>query len=108
VGQVLKLPATGTAPSATQRAASAPAPSPSAARPTPTPAADNHKTALKPAAASSSEGLQQRVIADARRVGGNNMHLGIAAKNLVTGDRIAVNAADEFPSASVMKLPILL
>jgi beta-lactamase class A len=87
VGQQLKL--AGTAPSAGLRAAST-------------------STSTLKKKASSAETLQQRVISEARRVGGGNVRLGVAAKNLVTGERIAVNAYDEFPSASVMKLPILL
>jgi beta-lactamase class A len=52
--------------------------------------------------------LQQRVTAAALRVGGSNAHIGFAAANLGTGEKIAWHADDEFPSASVMKLPILV
>ncbi len=34
-------------------------------------------------------------------------HLGVAAKNLKTGEVIAFNAAEKFPTASVIKLPIM-
>jgi beta-lactamase class A len=117
VGQVLKLPPTGTAPSAALRAASAPGPS---SNPIPVSGASRASGSDKPAAQSSAtdkkppakpaatEVLTQRVISEARRVGGPNARFGVVAKNLVTGDRIAVNGGDAFPSASVMKLPILL
>jgi beta-lactamase class A len=36
------------------------------------------------------------------------VHVGVAALNLTTGDKVAWHADDEFPSASVMKLPILV
>jgi beta-lactamase class A len=70
--------------------------------PTTKPAAQVDKKAV------ATQSLQQKVISEARRVGGPNARVGIAAKNLVTGASIAVNAGDEFPSASVMKLPILV
>ncbi|MEO8168359.1 MAG: serine hydrolase [bacterium] len=34
-------------------------------------------------------------------------HLGVAAKNLKTGEVVAFNAAEKFPTASVIKLPIM-
>ncbi|MEK7671783.1 MAG: serine hydrolase, partial [Bacteroidota bacterium] len=34
-------------------------------------------------------------------------HLGVAAKNLKTGEAISFNAAERFPTASVIKLPIM-
>lgn len=35
-------------------------------------------------------------------------HLGIAAKNLMTGDTLGINAHDKFPTASAIKLPIMV
>lgn len=52
--------------------------------------------------------LQQKIASEALRVGGPNVHVGVAATNLATGERVAMHADDEFPSASVMKLPILV
>src|ERR1051326_6796869 len=43
-----------------------------------------------------------------RGLGGQNVHVGVAAINLVSGEKLAWHADDEFPSASVMKLPILV
>jgi beta-lactamase class A len=105
IGQVLRLPATAT----TQRAAtgSSPAPKPQAtpipkpkAAPSPTPTPTPTRPAVSP--------LQQRIAAQAARVGGPNVHVGVAATNLVSGEKVAWHADDEFPSASVMKLPLLV
>lgn len=52
--------------------------------------------------------LQQKVAAEAARVAGTSVHVGVAATNLVTGEKLAWHADDSFPSASVMKLPILV
>ena len=52
--------------------------------------------------------LQQKVLAEAQRVGGPNARVGVAALNLVSGERLALKADESFPSASVMKLPILV
>src|SRR5262249_4751631 len=52
--------------------------------------------------------LQQKVIAEAQRIGGPDARVGVAALNLVSGERISVRADENFPSASVMKLPILV
>ena len=84
IGQVLKLPVTA---GPVQRAATA--------KPKPTPT-----STVSP--------VQQKVISEAIRVGGPNVHVGVSALNLTTGDKIAWHADDEFPSASVMKLPILV
>jgi len=88
VGQVLRLPSTQ------QRTAAAPSPTP---KPKPSPTATP-----KPSP------LQQRVAAEANRVGGSNAHVGVAAINLVSGEKVSLKADDAFPSASVMKLPILV
>lgn len=53
-------------------------------------------------------GLQARVRSEALRVGGPNVRVGVSAINLVTGEKVALNADSAFPSASVMKLPILV
>ncbi len=92
VGQVLKLPVTA---GPIQRSASVtttPKPKPSATA-TAVPAASN---------------LQQKVASEAVRLAGTNVHVGVAAQNLVTGEKLAWHADDEFPSASVMKLPLLV
>src|SRR5207237_4368034 len=52
--------------------------------------------------------LQQRVASEAARVGGPNVHVGVAATNLVSGEKVNFHADESFPSASVMKLPILV
>lgn len=94
VGEVLQLPASAPI----QRAAASAPPKPKA-----TPAAKP-----TPAAAPVASPLQQRVAAEALRVGGPSVHVGAAAINLVSGEKITLHADDEFPSASVMKLPILV
>jgi beta-lactamase class A len=98
VGQVLKLPTTA---GPLQRAASSGTPKP---RPTSTPAPARPARSPTPGASP----LQQRVAAEAARVAGANVHVGVAATNLVTGEKLNFHAADTFPSASVMKLPILV
>ncbi len=52
--------------------------------------------------------LEQRVQSEALRVGGPDARVGVAAVNLSTGERLALKADESFPSASVMKLPILV
>ena len=89
VGQVLQLPTTA---GPLQHAASVPAARPKP-KPTPTPTGSP---------------LQQRVAAEALRVAGSHAHVGVAAINLVSGEKVSLHADDEFPSASVMKLPILV
>jgi beta-lactamase class A len=104
VGQVLRLPASGVSP---HSAASSP-PKPKATatpQPKPSPALARSPTPSPTPAANS---LQSGVAAEVLRVGGPNVHVGAAAYNLTTGDRISVHADDAFPSASVMKLPILV
>jgi beta-lactamase class A len=115
VGQQLKL-AGAAAPSGVVRSAGGPGLTMASQQTTSLPAANSNGSSTpttKPAAqvdkkAVATQSLQQKVISEARRVGGPNARVGIAAKNLVTGASIAVNAGDEFPSASVMKLPILV
>lgn len=72
------------------------------------PSAGSARTGTGVASTSPPVSLTQRVISEGRRVGGNNVHFGVAAKNLVTGETVLVRSTDEFPSASVMKLPLLL
>jgi beta-lactamase class A len=94
VGQALRLPTTA---GAIQRSAAAATPKPKpSATPTSTPS---------PAATASK--LQQKVVAEVARVA-PNAHVGMAAINLTSGESVTLNANDEFPSASVMKLPILV
>ena len=97
VGQVLRLPgaAAGVQHSATIATAK-PKPGSAAAA----------SSAAKPG--SQSGALLQKVIAQAQKVGGPNVHVGVAATNLTTGEKLSWHADDEFPSASVMKLPILV
>lgn len=52
--------------------------------------------------------LEHRILAEARRVAGPNVRVGVAARNLATDARVAIRADEPFPSASVMKLPILV
>jgi len=94
IGQVLKLPTTA---GAIQRTAAVQAPAGPKPPATATPAAT---PAVSP--------VLQKVISEAARVGGPHVHVGVAALNLTTGDKLAWHADDEFPSASVMKLPILV
>ncbi len=89
VGQLLALPS-GTADQRTAAADQRAAP------------ADQNASAQKPSS------LQQKVLAEAQRVGGANARLGVAAINLTTGERLNIRADESFPSASVMKLPILV
>ncbi len=84
VGQRLKLPA------GSQVKASSPG---------------EQKTVAAPPASSA---LQQRVLAEARRVAGEQARIGVAARNLVTGEQVRLRADERFPSASVMKLPLLV
>lgn len=94
VGQKLRLPA---AANGVQTAASQPAGGSRAAS-----GSQAAPAAPKPA------DLATRVQAEARRVGGPKVRLGVAARNLATGERLQVRAGESFPSASVMKLPILV
>ena len=52
--------------------------------------------------------LQQRLAAEALRVGGPNVHMASPRTNLGTGERVLLHADDAFPSTSMMKLPILV
>lgn len=99
VGQVLRLPVTA-GPLLHSAAVATP-------RPKTTPAATATATPTTTGAAASNN-LQQKIAATAVRIGGSNAHVGVAATNLVTGSKVAWHADDEFPSASVMKLPILV
>jgi beta-lactamase class A len=95
VGQVLRLPVTA---SPLQGAAAVATPKP---KPSSTRAASATPTATGGT-------LLQKVTTAAQKVGGPNVHVGVAATNLATGEKLAWHADDEFPSASVMKLPILV
>jgi beta-lactamase class A len=99
VGQVLHLPVTA---GVIQRTAGIATPTVSL-RPTPSPS-----PSPSPTATAVPSRLQQKVASEAQRVAGSNVHVGVAALNLVSGEKLAWHADDEFPSASVMKLPILV
>jgi beta-lactamase class A len=98
VGQVLRLPTTA---SAMQRAASSGTPKP---KPTATPALARPTPSPTP----TTSPLLQRIASQAAQVAGPNVHVGVAATNLVSGEKLNFHAGDAFPSASVMKLPILI
>jgi beta-lactamase class A len=123
IGQVLQLPATAAQRSAASTAAAKPTPT---APPKPvgsTAAASagsgsssapgvaaraSTGAAAAPTAPAKTSALQQKIASEALRLGGPNVHVGAAATNLVTGDKVSLHADDTFPSASVMKLPILV
>jgi beta-lactamase class A len=52
--------------------------------------------------------LVQRIASAVAQVGQPNLHVGVSASNLVTGERLNFHGDDVFPSASTMKLPILV
>jgi beta-lactamase class A len=62
----------------------------------------------KPTTSAQASPLLQKITAQVRSIGGPNVAVGVAATNLTSGERIALHADDAFPSASVMKLPILV
>ena len=97
VGQVLRLPVMATVQLRAAAAATPKAKPTSPTKPTPTP---------RPSPTASP--LQQRVASEAQRVGGAKVHVGVAAINLVNGEKLNLHADEAFPSASVMKLPILV
>jgi beta-lactamase class A len=105
VGQVLRLPPTSAA-----QAASAPIQHVAAsttAKPKATPTPKPAPAPTRPPTPAASP-LQLRVAAEALRIGGPSVHVGAAAINLVSGEKIGLRAEEAFPSASVMKLPILV
>jgi len=105
IGQVLRLPATAAAPTsagAVQHVAAS-----TSAKPKATPTAKPTSAPTPPPTPVASP-LQQHVAAEAVRVGGPNVHVGAAAINLTSGEKIGLRADEAFPSASVMKLPILV
>ncbi len=99
LGEVLRLPVTA---NALQRSATLSTPKP---RPNGTPGAASATAGTQSASTGT---LLQNVVSQAQRVGGPNVHIGVAATNLNTGEKLLWHADDEFPSASVMKLPILV
>ena len=99
IGQVLRLPTTA---GPLQRAPSSGSPK---LKPTATPAPARQPI---PSPTPSVGPLQQRVASEAARVAGPNVHVGVAATNLMTGEKLSWHAGEAFPSASVMKLPILI
>ena len=103
VGQTLTLPA-GAPPQRSAAATATPTP-----KPKPSPTVVPSPTAKpKPGAATGPMALQQKVASEIQRVGGGTARVGVAATNLVTGDKLSIRQDDVFPSASVMKLPILV
>jgi len=105
IGQVLRLPATAAAPTsagAVQHVAAS-----TSAKPKATPTAKPTSAPTPPPTPVASP-LQQHIAAEAVRVGGPNVHVGAAAINLTSGEKIGLRAEEAFPSASVMKLPILV
>jgi beta-lactamase class A len=106
VGQVLRLPASATVQHAAA-SVSTPKPKPTAT-PKPKPPAAAAKPDPTPTQPPAPSPLQQKIAAEAQRVGGPNVHVGVAAINLVSGEKTNLHADEEFPSASVMKLPILV
>jgi beta-lactamase class A len=101
IGDVLRMPSSA----AVQHAASAP-PKPRAT-PTATPLLKPTPAPTPPPAPTASP-LQQRVAAEALRIAGPKVRVGAAAINLVSGEKVNLHADEVFPSASVMKLPILV
>ena len=105
IGQVLRLPATAAAP--TSAGAVMHVAASTSAKPKATPTAKPISAPTPPPTPVASP-LQQHVAAEAVRVGGPNVHVGAAAINLTSGEKIGLRADEAFPSASVMKLPILV
>jgi beta-lactamase class A len=103
VGQTLTLPP-GAPPQRSAAATATPTPKP---RPSPT-VVPSPTAKPKPTGATGPMALQQKVASEIQRVGGGNARVGVAATNLVTGDKVSIRQDDVFPSASVMKLPILV
>jgi beta-lactamase class A len=106
IGQVLTVPAASS---------SRPSPSPTA-RPAQTrtggsPSTAGGQTAAlvvpKPTVAPKLT-LQQKIANEVQKAGGGKVRVGVSAVNLVTGEKVGLNGDDVFPSASVMKLPILV
>jgi beta-lactamase class A len=110
VGQVLRLPASAAAVGPVQHVAASTASKPKATpTPKPTPASTRTEgTGPTPPPTPVASPLQLRVAAEALRVGGPNVHIGAAAINLTSGEKIGLRAEEAFSSASVMKLPILV
>jgi LysM repeat protein/beta-lactamase class A len=77
---------------------------PVAAPPPPPPTAAQ----VKPPEPESPATLTARVINAARAVAGSEARIGIAGRNLVTGQRLGVASDQSFPAASVGKLPLLI
>ena len=96
VGQRLRLPAS------TPSLATAAGPVAPGRPATPPPAAPG------PEPAPASAALEKRVLAEARRVAGSGVRVGVAARNLATGEQVAIRADESFAAASVMKLPMLV
>lgn len=74
----------------------------------PVPPTPTAKPGATPVVAITPAVLQQRIASAASSIGGSGVQIGVVALNLNTGTRIAINGDTSFPSASVMKLPILV
>jgi beta-lactamase class A len=111
IGQVLQLPTAIATQHSANSAAQKPKPTATStpvAAPTATATAVPKPKPTQVPAQPQPSPLQQRVAAEALRVGGQNVRVGAAAINLVSGEKVNLRADDSFPSASVMKLPILV
>jgi beta-lactamase class A/LysM repeat protein len=89
---------------ASQARAAAPAATPTPVPPTPTPVPPKPASA----ASESSANLAARAISAARNVAGPDGRIGIAGRNLVTGQRVNIAGDQTFPAASVGKLGLLV
>src|SRR5258708_37867461 len=104
IGKVVRLPsaAARVAAGAGQHAAAS-----TSAKPKATPTAKPTSAPTPPPTPVASP-LQQRIAAEALRVGGPNVHVGAAAINLTSGEKVGVRAEEPFASASLINLPLLV
>lgn len=79
-----------------------------ASAPTATPTPTQAPVRPASAASESSANLAARAIAAARNVAGPDGRIGIAGRNLVTGQRLNIAAEQTFPAASVGKVALLV
>jgi beta-lactamase class A len=106
IGQVLVMPASASTHIVAGPTVPARAPKPTAA---PTTRSRSNSAGQSAAQARPAQvPLLQRISAAVAQVGAPNLRVGVAASNLATGERINFHGDEEFPSASVMKLPILV
>jgi beta-lactamase class A len=86
---------------------SAPAPT-TAAAPVPSTSTGRSASAVSMTTSNATATLSAKAISAARSVAGPNARIGIAGRNLVTGQRIGVVSDQSFPAASVGKLALLV